>query len=706
MVSPPSAPPKKGKAPSALWRPLLPASSALLALGLFAWIYRGRLAWALYADPEMQVPHPVGVALGGAWQDAAVAVIGAALVGCATLLLRKLTRWPWLRWTVGLAGLLPALIAMGANCQTHLRSVRALHSGLTFGLLQETWDSGEIFGVLTQTGWVDLAAISAPLTLFLAVIATLRTRPRWAAVLGPAVVAALAAAALALGHPGPGDQPAELTDSPVAFTAVDIARHLHEMWDQPQEKSSRLPRLSGPTAAGAALPGAATEVDDGEDDAGGGAAAADGLRLADAPWSKPANIKKKLPVPGDKPWNVVWVIMESTGRRYLQGDTPKGVQPMPFLVDDLAKRGWWLSRHRSPSNSSATSIFAQLSGLYPSPSTKMFSVSKDNWIPTLFNFLGDRYERFLVTPGKLSFFFPYAFLTHGGIAELHGYDELKHIKSVQSENFVRNEIDVMSFFLQRLRKAKPPFAAVYYSFTPHWEYVDYGPQWHRFAGQRPQDRYLNGLYLLDTQLQRLVAQLQDDGLLDRTILVFAGDHGEAFGQHDRNWAHSRASFEENFATPGLLVQPKLFPPKVFEQDTLHIDLLPTVLDAMGIAYDDTLLQGESLYQPEQRRKYQFFWGNENTVSVIIEGAVKLQWAVGENRCTAYDLRTDPREKNRLPCDRWKSDLELLKTYRERQRTALIQYSAAVRADQPFGAHRHPALWRTPKQGADGAGGAK
>ena len=696
---------QKAPSKSSTWLPI-----AALALGLSVFFagYRLRLGWLLYADPEMQAPYPLGVAMAGGWQDAAVIAGFAVLMLVVAWPLRRWLPWPWLRLLLGGLGLLPLLVALGSNCQTHLRSIRALHCGLNWGLLQETFDSGELSAVLTQAGWVDVAATLAPVLLVALAWQVLRGRnSRWLA-MSLTLPLLWAGASLGLSHPCPADQPAELSDSPLAYTVGDMAMHLPEIakklrhgGQQPRRTASAVQHASGNGDANLAA-AATAEVDDGGDEDEVAVAAPDGLRMVELPYAATATMAKQLPAAKAKTWNIVWVIMESTGRRYLQGDTPKGLQPMPFLAENLAKRGWWLAKHRSPSNSSATSIFAQMSGLYPSPSTRMFSVQKENYVPTLFNYLGDKYERFLVTPGKLSFFFPRAFLQHGGLGELHGYDELKNLKTVQSENFVRNEIETMSYFLERLRKAKPPFAAVYYSFSPHWEYVDYGPQYHRFTGARPLDRYLNALYLLDTQLQRLVEQLEKDGVLDSTIVVLAGDHGEAFGQHDKNWAHSRASFEENFGTPGLLLQSQLFPPKVIERDTLHIDLLPTVLDAVGVAYDDALVQGESLFQSELRRKVQFFWGNENTLSGIFDGHLKVQWAVGDNRCWAFELQTDPREKTKLSCADHASELEVLKKYRDRQRAAISAYSAAVREGQLYGSHRPPATAAAAKHAQEAA----
>jgi hypothetical protein len=672
----------------------LPAN-LLVGLMLFSAIHRGRLALAVPSDGSEAEGPAWRLALGHAWQDAALALAIALLAWGIGWLTARAIRHRGVRLTLGLLLALPMLAAIGANCQTHLRTIAALHSGVTWSLLKETLDAGEMGGVLTQAAWGDLLGVTLPVIAVMVSLAIFRHWPRmaWPAGLGAALV--LTGGSLQLGQAAPPRLPAEVNASPVVFTASDFAAHWGDREDDDADDEPAPTTLASHhrSAAGGVAMGADTTetADESSGNSNAPPPAGEALRLVAPEYVAQAQVERKLPAKAEKPWNIVWIVMESTGRRYLQGDSPKGLQPMPFLVDDLAKRGWWLAQHRSPSNSSATSIFAQMSGLYPSPTTKMFSVQKDVHLPTLFTFVGDSYERFLVTPGKLSFFFPRHFLRNSGLQEMHGYDELRQIPAMTSENAVRNEIDTVSFFLGRLKKAKPPFAAVYYSFAPHWEYLDYGPKYRRFSGGRAGDPKNNRMYLLDTQIKRIVQQLQDDGLLDSTILVLASDHGEAFGQHEHNYAHSRASFEENYSAAGVLVQPKLFPPQVIDRPTSHIDLLPTVLDALGVAYNDALLQGESLFQSAHRRKYQFLWGNENTVSALRNDGLKVQLAVGEQKCWAFDLSRDPKERSRLACGAYAKDLAVLKEYRERQRKMLPAYSAAHKRGEAFAGQQHPGL---------------
>lgn len=674
--------------------PSLPLAWHLTAVLLgFGALYRLLLQWDMRQELLNPPPFSTVSALWvHAWRDVVLAIglgLLVAIAGKFTPPRRSLRIVAIVLWCLPLA-------LIGAWYQAHLRLLTSLHIGLTWGILLESFGGGQWWSLMDNAHWRDIVFAATPVALWLASVALDRryVRVRFGILAGSAAVVWVVGLL-----PGylPDEFPSETGASPAVFTVVDFWQHRHEVADSdespnisgnqgvgPKTAAKNVDEDGAPMPAGASMADATTVTDDEPNSA---APLAAGLRLTDPRVSDLPIPMKDLPKGAVKNWNVVWVIMESTGMRYFTGETTKGIETMPYLRS-LAKDGWFLSHHRSPSNSSATSIFAQMSGLYPSPTIKMFSVQKDNYVPTLFSLLPTQYERFLVTPGKLSYFFPRYFLKHGGLEDLKGYEELPINKGGDELGLCKDEIETVSYFLSRLHKAKAPFAAVYYSFVAHWQYADYGPQYRRFAPNRPMDRYHNNLYLLDSQIKRIVEQLKQDGQLESTILVFAGDHGEAFGQHEHNWAHSRASFEENFATPAILWQPKVFSPKVDTRETLHIDLAPTVLDALGIPTDDALLQGESLFQRQLRRKVAFFWSNIGTVTAIRAG-IKLNWALAEKRCWAFDLAKDPSERKPLTCDKFGDLLAIVKDYRDTQRAALPAYSAAAQKGEPYQGHRHP-----------------
>ena len=147
-----------------------------------------------------------------------------------------------------------------------------------------------------------------------------------------------------------------------------------------------------------------------------------------------------------------------------------------------------------------------------------------------------------------------------------------------------------------MSKARELFLGIYLSFAAHFPYFDYGEDYRIMKDDgRLVSRYYNNLYLLDRMIKRIYDHLLERGLLERTILVIMGDHGQAFGQHHPvNYMHHKYSYSENLETPAIIYQPALFKPKAFEFPTSHVDILPTLLDAMRIPYDPSLFDGESL----------------------------------------------------------------------------------------------------------------
>jgi len=668
--------------PAATSRPADVAAAVALAAALAAMVFRLRLA--LRAAPEFgDVGLHKGLAATAfaaqhAWQDAAVAVVCGALAWPLARLLRS--QGPAACAVTVLPSCL-LLVLIGVAQQTHFRLSFSLHIGIGWPLLMEAVDSGTLAALAlnAQPGdlaWSTIAALLLPGTLF-----AYAQLPSTSRRVTAAALAALLLASLLVPDPAGSHLAPETHANPVWLLATTWAT-------RPPPEDAPPPRRRGPqgtnsahdnhlfnplTIAATATASAAAE------------APTEGLRPEDQPFAPPL-AQGVPPSPPQRQWNLVWIVMESTGTRYVEGETHKGDLPMPFL-SDLARSGWYLAHHRSPSNSSATSMFSQFSGLFPLPTTRMFSIQKDNAIPSLFTFLGQSYDRFLVTPGKLSYFFPKSFLQHSGLTEMYGFDEVPVTRNPGGEGLSKDEPEVVSFFLQRLHRARPPFAAVYYSYVAHWEYTDYGQKYKHFHGARLIDRYHDNLWLLDLQIRRIVEQLRSDGLLDSTILVFAGDHGEAFGQHAENWAHARGSYEENFQTPAILVQPRVFAPRVVTWDTSHVDLLPTVLDALGLAFEQKLLQGESLLRGQPRRKALFFWGNEGTVTSIAAG-IKIMLG-SEHRCQAFDLTRDPRETRRLPCERFADNLAALRDWRDFQRRALPEYNEAAQLNTAWQGLRQP-----------------
>ncbi|MBP6014055.1 MAG: alkaline phosphatase family protein [Alphaproteobacteria bacterium] len=86
---------------------------------------------------------------------------------------------------------------------------------------------------------------------------------------------------------------------------------------------------------------------------------------------------------------------------------------------------------------------------------------------------------------------------------------------------------------------------------------------------------------VDDNLGRLFAHLKLEGLWDDTMIVFTSDHGEQLGDH---WMLGKSGyFNESYAVPLIIRDPRTSGGATVSAFTEHVDILPTLLDAIGAA---------------------------------------------------------------------------------------------------------------------------
>jgi uncharacterized protein len=94
------------------------------------------------------------------------------------------------------------------------------------------------------------------------------------------------------------------------------------------------------------------------------------------------------------------------------------------------------------------------------------------------------------------------------------------------------------------------------------------------------NRYMNACNHLDTQFARILTYLEEKGLLDSTIVLMTGDHGEEFMEKGR-WGHSSEFHEEQVRVPLVLHAPGKKASRI-DRLTSHLDLAPTVMTLLGV----------------------------------------------------------------------------------------------------------------------------
>lgn len=99
--------------------------------------------------------------------------------------------------------------------------------------------------------------------------------------------------------------------------------------------------------------------------------------------------------------------------------------------------------------------------------------------------------------------------------------------------------------------------------------------------------YAYMISMVDRHILRVIETLEESGLRDNTILVFASDHGEYSGSHAQMMEKWHSAYQEILHVPVLVSSPRINKdaknPRVINQPTSHVDLLPTLMGLANIS---------------------------------------------------------------------------------------------------------------------------
>jgi arylsulfatase A-like enzyme len=104
----------------------------------------------------------------------------------------------------------------------------------------------------------------------------------------------------------------------------------------------------------------------------------------------------------------------------------------------------------------------------------------------------------------------------------------------------------------------------------------------KLYGDTPEAAYRAAIRWDDDALERIRELLSDEGMLENSILVFASDHGESFGENGKH-GHARNVLTNTLLTPLVIRLPFRVDPIRVASQVRNIDLAPTLLDLVGIA---------------------------------------------------------------------------------------------------------------------------
>ena len=108
-------------------------------------------------------------------------------------------------------------------------------------------------------------------------------------------------------------------------------------------------------------------------------------------------------------------------------------------------------------------------------------------------------------------------------------------------------------------------------------------------------RYDAEIAYTDSQIDVLLKEMKDLGLLRDTLTVLTSDHGESLGEHRFYFDHGHFAYETCLRVPLIFHYPGILSPRVDRDPIELLHLAPTLLQVAGVALEnDSWMQGRSL----------------------------------------------------------------------------------------------------------------
>jgi len=190
-------------------------------------------------------------------------------------------------------------------------------------------------------------------------------------------------------------------------------------------------------------------------------------------------------------------------------------------------------------------------------------------------------------------------------------------------------------------------------------------RWHwRFDTPEKYQKYMKAYYRMLTEMDeavgRIVAELKEEGVLDKTMIIFMGDNGYFHGEH--GLADKWYPYEESIRVPLVIFDPRLKESRrnmSNDEFVLNIDIAPSILAAAGQAVEGAM-QGtdfSGLYLSGRKSSWrqEFFYEhpfvtNEARIpsseALVTHSDKYIYWPFYKYE-EYFDLKKDPLEKENI-----------------------------------------------------------
>ena len=170
------------------------------------------------------------------------------------------------------------------------------------------------------------------------------------------------------------------------------------------------------------------------------------------------------------------------------------------------------------------------------------------------------------------------------------------------ENKSKNPIFSLLFFDSLHSMILPDSSEYKAPFQPTWEAPLYLEVNNSTEPTPFYNLYKNMLYYLDGYFAEVIKALEEEGMMENSVIIVTGDHGQEFNENKKNfWGHNGNFSPEQVQVP-LLYYTTGRQPATYTHWTSHFDLAATLMqDVLGVTNDvSDYTVGRSLFDTTKR----------------------------------------------------------------------------------------------------------
>ena len=157
--------------------------------------------------------------------------------------------------------------------------------------------------------------------------------------------------------------------------------------------------------------------------------------------------------------------------------------------------------------------------------------------------------------------------------------------------------------------------------------------------------YHGEIAYMDSEIEGLFRKLEVRGALDDTLVVLWSDHGEQFWEHGGVLHGDYLYLEENAAFAGFWAKEGL-ERLAWDRATTHRDIMPTLLDALGI--EQPGMTGQVVgTEARDRARFALRYNSDTSMQAVEHDGYRMIYRWGRGDLELYDLVGDPGEQHDL-----------------------------------------------------------